>query len=93
MVKINIQNKDPEVMDVYIKMSIPITNVFEFLMKRGYHIKTYTIDYPPVEEFLIYEPASSLVTFTATKPHEAQSSDHIYHKVFEKELKSILNQI
>lgn len=93
MVKINIQNKDPQVLNLFIKWSLPINEVFEFLMKRGYHIKTYTIDYPPVEEFLIYEPASSLVTFTATKPDEAQSSDHIYYKVFEKELKSILNEI
>lgn len=93
MIKINIQNKDPEVMDVYIKMSIPITNVFEFLMKKGYHVQSFAFTVPATEEILLSEPAYTVSTFTATKPDEAQSSDHIYHKVFEKELKSILNQI
>lgn len=93
MIKINIQKKDPEVMDVYIKMSIPITNVFEFLMKKGYHVQSFAFTVPATEEILLSEPAYTVTTFTATKENQKQGYFTLYDQVFQKELISILNEI
>lgn len=71
-------------------MTIPQTDVIEFLQKKGYEIKAYTIFYPATEEFLISEPARTYTTFTATKPGEKQDENTLYDAVFEKEIKQIL---
>ena len=90
MIQVNIKTKDPEVMDVFIKWSLPVADVIEYLMKKGYQVKFYSYIIPASEELLVSEPALMINTFTATKDKEEQSPDNSYDIVFEKELKSDL---
>lgn len=91
MIKINIQNKDPQVLDLFIKWSLPLDVVTEYLLKKGYQIKFYSYIIPASEEFLVSEPAMMVNTFTATKGDEEQSPENAYDLIFQKELKSDLN--
>lgn len=94
MINVSIKTKDPEVLDVTVKFHIPQQNVLEFLMKKGYRIKAFSVDVPATEEFLLSEPAFTFNSFTATKSgDEIQGYHTLYDKVFENELKSLLKQI
>lgn len=90
---INITQINPDLITMDIKMTIPQTVVMEFLQKKGYEIKAFTIFYPAIEEFLISEPARTFNTFTATKPWEKQCENTLYDKVLEKEVQELLKEI
>lgn len=74
-----------------VKLQIAQTDVFAYLKKRGYEVQPYAVQLPASEELLVSEPARELHTFTATKPGESQNEEHLYLKVFERELKNIIN--
>ena len=94
MIEVNIKNKDPEVLDVNIRFHISQQDVLEFLMKKGYHIKAFSVDVPATEEFLLSEPAFTFNSFTATKSDDEKQGYHtLYDNVFEKEIKSLLKEI
>ena len=71
-------------------MNLVQINIINFLQKKGYEIKGFTIFYPAVEEILVSEPAYTHYTFTATKPGEKQSENNLYLRVFEKEINGVL---
>ena len=74
-------------------MHLPQIDVINFLQKKNYEIKAFTIHHPAVEEFLISAPPHIENTFTATKSGEAQSKKNLYLNVFESELKELLKDI
>ena len=76
-----------------IKMTIPQTEIFEFLQKKGYEIKGFPIHYEATEEMLISEPPWTWHTFTATKEGENQSTENQFLIVFQKEIKTLLKEI
>ena len=76
-----------------IQMHIPQLDVINFLQKKGYEVKAYTLIFPATEEMLLSEPRTELHTFTATKPDESQSEESLFLNVFEKEIKEFLNEI
>lgn len=90
---IQLTEKLPDRIKMEIKMHLPQTFVFDFLNNKGYEVKAFSIDFPEEDGFLIYEPASKLYTFTATKKDEEQSLENLYLKVFEKEVKDFLKSI
>lgn len=79
-----------DIIKMEIKLHIPQTEIFEFLQKRGYEVKAFSIDHPECDGFLIYEPASTEMTFTATKGNEEQCRENLYLTVFHKEMKETL---
>ncbi len=90
---ISLKEKPPDLIAMEIKMTIPQSEIFAFLQKRGYEIKAFALINPAVEEFLISEPQFIWHTFTATKQDQEQMADRHYLKVFESELKAFLNNI
>lgn len=89
---INLTEKAPDLIAMEIKMHLPQPHVIAFLQSKGYEIKAFTKTYPPTEEFLLSEPGFTYNTFTATKQGEEQSRDNQYLKVFEAEIKELLNE-
>ena len=87
---INLTEKPPDLIKMEIQMTIPQTEIFQFLQSKGYEIKGFPIHYPATEEFLISESYHTWHTFTATKKDEAQSNENQFLKVFKKEIKEIL---
>jgi hypothetical protein len=90
---IQITEKLPDLITMDIKLTIPQTEIFQFLQGKGYEIKGFPIHTPAKEEFLITEPAHTWHTFTATKKDEEQSNENQFLKVFQKEIKEILKPI
>lgn len=76
-----------------LQLTIPQTEIFQFLQQKGYEIKGFPIHYPPTDEFLITEPAHTWHTFTATKKDEEQSPENQFLKVFKNEIKDFLKPI
>lgn len=83
------------IIDITMKVdfNLPQTQILEFLNKKGYEIKAYRLHLPATEELLVSEPPLVQHTFTATKEGEKPSESNLYLKVFEKEIKSLLNQL
>lgn len=73
-----------------IKMHIPQMDVINFLQKKGYEVKSFSIAFPASEDLLVSEPAFIFSTFTATKDRQLQNFDTLYLNVFEKEIKDFL---
>ena len=90
---IKLTEKPPDLIKMEIQMTIPQTEIFQFLQSKGYEIKGFPIHYPATEEFLISEPYQIWHTFTATKQDEAQSNENQFLKVFKKEIKELLKPI
>ena len=90
---IKLIEKPPDLIKMEIKLTIPQTEIFQFLQSKGYEIKGFPIHYPQADEFLITEPAHTWHTFTATKKSEEQSNENQFLKVFQKEIKEILKPI
>lgn len=76
-----------------VKSNLSVSQIFNFLKNRGYKIKSFYHRLPPSEEMLVSEPEIKVWGFTATKGDEAQSEDNLYLKVFEKEMKELLNNL
>ena len=90
---IHLTEKPPDLIKMEIQMHLPQIDVINFLQRKGYEIRAYSIFYPAVEEFLLSEPSTTLYTFTATMQNEKQSKENLYLKVFERELKELLKDL
>ena len=90
---IRLTPKPPDIIKMEIQMHIPQIDVINFLQKKGYEVKAFTLVLPPTEEMLLSEPRTEIHTFTATKPDEKQSEENLFLNVFEKEIKHFLNEI
>ena len=90
---IRLTPKPSDIIKMEIQMHIPQIDVINFLQKKGYEVKAFTLVLPATEEMLLSEPRTELHTFTATKPDENQSEETLFLTVFEKEIKEILNEI
>ena len=82
-----------DIIKMEIQMHIPQIDVINFLQKKGYEVKAYTLVFPATEEMLLSEPRTEIHTFTATKPNEKQSEENLFLNVFENEIKHFLNEI
>lgn len=76
-----------------IEMDLPQTKILEFLAQKGYQIEAYRQYLPPTEEILTSEKEWVNYTFVAVKENEAPSENNLYLKVFEKEMKELLNNL
>jgi len=90
---ISLTEQKPDLIKMEIKMHIPQMDVINFLQKKGYEVRAFSIVVPASEEFLTSEPAFLFNTFTATKDDELQTEKTLYLKVFEKEIIKKLNEI
>lgn len=90
---IRLTPKPPDIIKMEIQMHIPQLDVINFLQKKGYEVKAYTLVFPATEEMLLSEPRTELHTFTATKPNENQSEENLFLNVFENEIKEFLKDI
>lgn len=90
---IKLTEKPPDLIKMEIQMHLPQPHVIRFLQTKGYEIKAFAKTYPATEEMLTSEPGFTYQTFTATKPDEKQSMTNHYLKVFEREIKALLNEI
>ena len=90
---IRLTPKPRDIIKMEIQMHIPQLDVINFLQKKGYEVKAYTLVLPATEEMLLSEPRTELHTFTATKPNESQSEENLFLNVFEKEIKEFLKEI
>ena len=90
---IRLTPKPPDIIKMEIQMHIPQLDVINFLQKKGYEVKAFTLVLPATEEMLLSEPRIELHTFTATKPDENQSEENLFLNVFEKEMKEFLKEI
>ena len=90
---IRLTPKPPDLIQMEIQMHIPQLDVINFLQKKGYEVKAYTLVFPATEEMLLSEPRTEIHTFTATKPDESQSEESLFLNVFEKEIKEFLKEI
>ena len=90
---IRLTPKPPDIIQMEIQMHIPQLDVINFLQKKGYEVKAYTLVFPATEEMLLSEPRTEIHTFTATKPNENQSEENLFLNVFEKEIKDFLKEI
>lgn len=79
-----------EIIEMEIKLTLPQIDVINFLQKKGYEVKAFTLVLPATEEMLLSEPRTEIHTFTATKPDENQSEENLFLNVFEKEMKEFL---
>lgn len=79
-----------ETIEMEIKLTLPQIDVINFLQKKGYEVKAFTLVFPATEEMLLSEPRTEIHTFTATKPNENQSEENLFLNVFEKEIKEFL---
>lgn len=73
-------------------MMIPQTEIFEFLQKKGYEIKSWLWEFTD-ETFPGGVTSLESWTFTACKASEIQCEENIYTRVFDKEVKLLLNLI
>ena len=76
-----------------IDIDIPQTQILEFLSRKGYRIEAYRQVIPATEEMLISEPEIINHTFVALKKDEPPNDNAIYLKVFEREIKALLNKL
>ena len=90
---IRLTPKPPDIIKMEIQMHIPQLDVINFLQKKGYEVKAYTLVFPATEEMLLSEPRTELHTFTATKPDENQSEETLFLNVFKKELQNMMKEI
>ena len=90
---IRLTPKPPDIIKMEIQIHIPQIDVINFLQKKGYEVKAFTLVLPATEEMLLSEPRTELHTFTATKPNENQSEENLFLNVFEKEIKEFLKEI
>ena len=90
---IRLTPKPPDIIKMEIQMHIPQLDVINFLQKKGYEVKAYTLVFPATEEMLLSEPRTEIHTFTATKDGQSQSEENLFLNVFEKEIKHFLNEI
>ena len=90
---IRLTPKPSDIIKMEIQMHIPQIDVINFLQKKGYEVKAYTLVFPATEEMLLSEPRTEIHTFTATKPDENQSEESLFLNVFEKEIKEFLKDI
>lgn len=82
--------ENENVIKMKIEMNIPQSQIFEFLQKRGYEIKSWLWQFTD-ETFPGGITSHEIWTFTATKTGEIQSRENIYTKVFDREIKDVLN--
>lgn len=90
---IRLTPKPPDIIKMEIQMHIPQLDVINFLQKKGYEVKAYTLVFPATEEMLLSEPRTEIHTFTATKDDQNQSEENLFLNVFEKEIKDFLKEI
>ena len=90
---IRLTPKPPDIIRMEIQMHIPQLDVINFLQKKGYEVKAFTLVLPATEQMLLSEPRTEIHTFTATKPDENQSEENLFLNVFENEIKEFLKDI
>ena len=90
---IRLTPKPPDFIQMEIQMHIPQIDVINFLQKKGYEVKAFTLVLPATEQMLLSEPRTEIHTFTATKPDENQSEENLFLNVFENEIKEFLKDI
>lgn len=76
-----------------IEIDLPQSKILEFLAKKGYNIEAYRQYYPPVDEMLTSSKEWVNYTFVAVKENETPDESNLYLKVFEKEIKALLNNL
>lgn len=76
-----------------IEMDLPQNQILEYLNGKGYRIEAYRRYFPPDEEMLVSEKELFQWSFSALKESENPSSDNDYLKVFEREMKKLLNNL
>ncbi|OBW40826.1 hypothetical protein AB670_02777 [Chryseobacterium sp. MOF25P] len=75
-----------------IEINFTQSEIFEFLQKKGYEIKSWLWEFTD-ETFPNGIASHESWTFTACKTGENQSEENIFIKVFDKEIQQILKQI
>lgn len=74
-------------------MDIPQTQILEFLSRKGYRIEAYRQYFPPTEEMLVSENEIFKWSFCALKEGELPDNGKDYLKIFEREIKALLNKL
>lgn len=85
-------SESEKIVKMKVEISIPQSEIFEFLQKNGYEIKSWLWQYED-ETFPNGVTLHENWTFTATKNDELQSEKTLYLTVFEREMKGLLKQI
>lgn len=76
-----------------IEIDLPQWQILEFLNKKGYSVEAYRQVIPATDEMLVSEPEIINHTFVALKKDEPPNDNAIYLKVFEREIKTLLNKL
>ena len=84
--------ENENVLKMKIEMTIPQSQIFEFLQKKGYEIKSWLWQFTD-ETFPNGTSNHETWTFTATKKWEKQCENTIYYTVFQKEVQKFIQQI
>ena len=79
-----------EMIRMEIKMHLPHETIFTFLQKRGFLLKPFLHQYEDTS-FPNGTTKGESLTWTATKPGTEPAEEHRFLKVFETELKEVLN--
>lgn len=80
------------VIKMKIELNFTQSQIFEFLQNQGYEIKSWLWEFTD-ETFPGGVTSHQIWTFTACKVTEKQSEETIYTKVFNNEVKQLLNQL
>lgn len=89
---IRLQKINFETYKMKIEMHLPQSEIFNYLQKKGYEINSWLWRYED-ETFPGGITHHEQWTFTATKLGEKQCEENIFTSVFEREMKSFLNEI
>lgn len=89
---LNLKVINENLINMKINLTIPQLEIFSFLQKKGYEIKSWLWQYTD-ETFPGGVSFHEKYTFTATKEGESQSEKTLYLNVFEKEIKGFLKDI
>lgn len=84
--------ENEKIIKMKIEFTIPQGDIFIFLQKKGYEVKSWLWSYTD-ETFPNGKTNHESFTFTATKPDEVQCEKTLYLSVFEKEIKELLKEI
>lgn len=84
-------NENEKIIKMKIETNIPQSDIFEFLQKLGYEIKSWLWKFED-ETFPNGISYHESWTFTATRNGEEQSEDTLFLTVFKQELTKLLQE-
>lgn len=84
-------NENEKIIKMKIETNIPQSDIFEFLQKLGYEIKSWLWKFED-ETFPNGISYHESWTFTATRNGEEQSEDTLFLTVFKQELTKLLKE-